>query len=202
MRQAATFTDPDFPLVQASKNGDIAAFEELVKHYERKLLRVAQNVTHNVDDAQEVVQEAFFNAYQNLDRFRGTAHFSTWLIRIALNESFMKMRKLRNVREVLADDLQIQVESLTSHDTRWVPNPEDLCSSGQFQKILRNAVEDLTPSLRIVFLLRDMEQLAIEETAEALKLSKTAVKARLFRARLRLRDKLNKYFARRAAEHG
>src|SRR5215472_6735662 len=88
--------DPDLPLVTASRNGDVSAFEELVKRYDRKLYRIAQGITHNNDDAEEVVQTAFLKAYQNLNRFRGNAKFATWLFPIAMNESFMKLRKQRS----------------------------------------------------------------------------------------------------------
>src|SRR5690242_17832821 len=82
--------DPDLPLVTASRNGDVSAFEELVKRYDRKLYRIAQGITHSNEDAEEVVQTALLKAYQNLRRFQGNSKFSTWLIRIVMNESFMK----------------------------------------------------------------------------------------------------------------
>ena len=91
--------DDDTALVQVSRGGDVAAFEQLVKRYDAKLLRIAQNVTHNPEDAEEAVQEAFFKAYQKLEQFHGHATFSTWLVRIALNESFMKLRKRRGILE-------------------------------------------------------------------------------------------------------
>ena len=104
---SVTDNDDDLALVHASKNGDITAFERLVRRHDRKLLRIAQNVTSDFDDAQEVVQEAFLKAYQRLDQFREVAHFSTWLVRITLNECFMKMRKRRADKQVLAEDCQI-----------------------------------------------------------------------------------------------
>ena len=85
--------DPDWPLVESSRSGDVSAFEELVRRYDRKLYRIAQGITHNNEDAEEVVQTAFLKAYQNLDRFQGNARFSTWLVRIAMNESFMKRKR-------------------------------------------------------------------------------------------------------------
>ena len=91
--------DDDTALVQASRGGDVAAFEQLVKQYDAKLLRIAQKVTQNPEDAEEAVQEAFFKAYQKLEQFHGHATFSTWLVRIALNESFMKLRKRRGILE-------------------------------------------------------------------------------------------------------
>jgi len=90
----------DLDLVHASKDGDVAAFEQLVKRYDRKLLRIAQSVTHNTEDSQDAVQEAFLKAFQNLGQFREESQFSTWLIRITLNQSLMKLRKQRAVREV------------------------------------------------------------------------------------------------------
>src|ERR1700680_870747 len=90
----AVATD-DLDLVHASKNGDIAAFEQLVKRYDRRLLRIALHVTHNREDSQDAVQEAFLKAFQNLGQFRGDSQFSTWLIRITVNQSLMKVRKQR-----------------------------------------------------------------------------------------------------------
>src|SRR3984885_4382310 len=89
----------DLELVHASKNGDVAAFEELVRRYDRKLFRIAQSVTHNCEDSQDAVQEAFLKAFQNLNQFREESQFSTWLIRITLNQSLMKLRKQHATRE-------------------------------------------------------------------------------------------------------
>src|ERR1700728_460802 len=94
----------DLDLVHASKNGDVAAFEELVKRYDRTLFRIAQSVTHNREDSQDAVQETFLKAYQHLGDFRGDSKFSTWLIRIAVNQSLMKLRKHRAVREESLDE--------------------------------------------------------------------------------------------------
>src|SRR5215469_14819486 len=103
-RHAAAVFDADLPLVNASRNGDASAFEELVRKYDRKLYRVAQGMIHNHEDAEEVVQTAFLKAYLNLHRFQGNAKFSTWLIRIAMNESFMKLRKQRSNNEQSLDN--------------------------------------------------------------------------------------------------
>src|ERR1700691_4623085 len=103
----------DLDLVHASKNGDVGAFEELVKRYDRKLFRIAQSVTHNVEDSQDAVQEALLKAFQNLDRFREESQFSTWLVRITVNESLRKLRKGRAMREVaLNEDPQPGVDAL------------------------------------------------------------------------------------------
>jgi RNA polymerase sigma-70 factor, ECF subfamily len=94
----------DLDLVHASKNGDVAAFEELVKRYDRKLFRIAHGDTHNREDSQDAVQETFLKVYQHLAEFRGDSQFSTWLIRITANQSLMKLRKQRAIREVSLDE--------------------------------------------------------------------------------------------------
>src|SRR6266404_2792440 len=102
--EVRTAAADDLDLVHASKNGDVAAFEQLVKRYDRRLLRIAQSVTHNREDSQDAVQEAFLKAYQNLADFREACQFSTWLIRITVNQALMKLRKQRAVKEVSLDE--------------------------------------------------------------------------------------------------
>src|ERR1700687_1269237 len=117
----------DLDLVHASKNGDVAAFEQLVKRYDRKLLRIAQSVTHNTEDSQDVVQEAFLKAFQHLSEFREDSQFSTWLIRITVNQALMKLRKQRATKELsLDEDFQSEGNSLPIEVTDWAPNPEQL----------------------------------------------------------------------------
>src|SRR5436305_9618644 len=130
----ATF-DPDLPLVEASQRGDVSAFEELVRRYDRKLLRIAINVTHNPDDAEEAVQDAFFKAYRNLDKFRSDAKFSTWLFRIAVNESLMKLRKQVGGREESLDagfDSDYEAGSTEMILADWSPDPEALYGATEF----------------------------------------------------------------------
>jgi RNA polymerase sigma-70 factor, ECF subfamily len=187
----------DLELVHASKNGDVAAFEQLVKRYVRKLLRIAQSVTHNTEDAQDAVQDAFLKAFQNLGQFREESQFSTWLFRITVNQSLMKLRKKRAIREVsLNGDLQADVDMLPIEVIDWAPNPEQLYWASELRDILISALEELPPTLRTVFVLRDIEGLSTDQTAEVLNLSQAAVKARLWRVRLQLREHLNKYFAK------
>ena len=185
----------DLDLVHAAKNGDVSAFEQLVGRYDRKLLRIAQHVTHNREDAQDAVQEAFLKAFQHLAQFREDSQFSTWLIRITVNQSLMKLRKQRSVREVsLDEDFQTDGDILPIEVADWAPNPEERYRTSELRDILAKMLEDLQPILRTVFVLRDIEGLSIVETAEVLDLTHTAVKARLWRARLQLRERLNKYF--------
>jgi RNA polymerase sigma-70 factor, ECF subfamily len=195
--EVSAMASDDLSLVRASKNGDVAAFEHLVKRYDRKLLRIAQSVTHNTEDAQDAVQEAFLKAFQNLGQFREESQFSTWLIRITLNQSLMKLRKLRALREVPPDeDLQADGDMLPMEIADWAPNPEQRYWASELRSILVKALEELRPILRVVFVLRDIEGLSTAETAEVLNLSHAAVKARLWRGRLQLRERLNKYFSK------
>ena len=185
----------DLDLVHAAKNGDVSAFEQLVGRYDRKLLRIAQHVTHNREDAQDAVQEAFLKAFQHLAQFREDSQFSTWLIRITVNQSLMKLRKQRSVREVsLDEDFQTDGDILPIEVADWAPNPEERYRTAELRDILAKMLANLQPILRTVFVLRDIEGLSIVQTAEVLDLSHTAVKARLWRARLQLRERLNKYF--------
>jgi len=187
----------DMDLVHATRNGDVDAFEQLVKKYDRKLLRIAQSITHNREDSQDAVQEAFLKAYQNLGQFREDSQFSTWLIRIAVNQSLMKLRKLRAGKEVsLDEDFQDQGDMLPIEAMDWSPNPEQLYWASELRDILTQTLQEVRPPLRAVFVLRDIEGLSIDQTAIVMGLTHTAVKARLWRARLQLRKRLNKYFSK------
>jgi len=192
-------TNDDFDLVQASKNGDVAAFEQLVKRYDGKLFRIAQSVTHNREDSQDAVQESFLKAYQHLADFRENSQFSTWLIRITLNQSLMRLRKQRTAKEVsLDEDLRTDEDMIPREVIDWAPNAEQLYSVSELRNILINTIEELQPILRTVFVLQDIEGLSTVQTAEVLNLSQSAVKSRLWRARLQLRERLNKYFGKSA----
>jgi RNA polymerase sigma-70 factor (ECF subfamily) len=188
----------DLELVHASKNGDVAAFEQLVKKYDRRLLRIAQTVTRNREDSQDAVQETFLKAFQKLADFREDSQFSTWLIRITVNQSLMKLRKQRTIREVsLDEDLQADGDVLALDVPDEAPSPEQLCWATELRDIFIKTLEQLRPILRTVFILRDVEGLTIDQTAEVLSVSQEAVKARLRRVRLELRERLNQYFGER-----
>lgn len=185
----------ELPLVQAAKKGDLEAFSQLVKRYDRNIFRIAQHITHNEEDAQDVVQEAFLKAYQNLEQFQGNSKFYTWLVRIAVNEALMKLRRRRTDRTVSIDeDVETEEGSMPREVADWGPNPEQLYGQSELSEILKKTVQGLPPGFRTVFVLRDVEGLSTEETAEMLGLSVPAVKSRLLRARLQLRERLTKYF--------
>jgi RNA polymerase sigma-70 factor (ECF subfamily) len=189
--------DDDVPFVQAAKEGDVAAFEVLIKKYDGKIFRIAQHITNNREDAEDAVQEAFLKAFQNLAKFRGDSQFSTWLTRISVNKALEKLRKRRAVREVSMDgDFETESDIGPFEIADWVPNPEELYSRSELRDILRRGLRALKPGLAAVFVLRDIEGFSIQQTAEILGLTGDAVKARLLRARLKLRERLTKYFRR------
>lgn len=183
-------------LVAAAQAGDITAFETLVGRYERKILRLALNITQNREDAEDVMQEAFLKAYEHLSGFQGNSRFYTWLVRIAVNQALMKLRKRRPNQVSIDEEVNTGEDLIPREIEDWGPSPEDRYKQTELSDILSSVIADLDPPFRIVFQLRDIEELSTEETAEALGLSIPAVKSRLLRARLKLRQKLNKYFRR------
>ena len=192
VREAAV---DEMALVHAAKRGDVSAFEQLVKRYDRNIFRIAQHITQNREDAEDVVQDAFLKAYENLEQFQENSKFYTWLVRIAVNESLMKLRRRRSDRTVsLDEDIKTEEDTMPREVADWSPNPEQLYKQGELKDILRKTIQGLPASFRTVFVLRDVEGLSTEETAQALDLSIPAVKSRLLRARLQLRERLNKYF--------
>jgi RNA polymerase sigma-70 factor, ECF subfamily len=185
-------------LVAAAKSGDTSAFETLVNRYERKIFRLTQNITQNREDAEDAMQEAFLKAYEHLGDFEGNSRFYTWLVRIAVNQALMKLRRRRP--NVVSLDEEIDTgEDMVPRDVEdWGPSPIERYEQTELGEILAKVIAELDPPFRIVFQLRDIEQLSTEETAEALGLSVPAVKSRLLRARLKLRQKLNQFFRRGA----
>ncbi|HLX74008.1 MAG TPA: sigma-70 family RNA polymerase sigma factor [Terriglobales bacterium] len=193
----------ELSLVQAAKKGDVSAFGELVKRYDRNVFRIALHITQNREDAEDVVQDAFLKAYENLEQFQGQSKFYTWLVRIAVNEALMKLRRRRPERMVSLDqEVQTEEDSMPREVADWSPNPEQLYNQSELRDILGKTIQGLPPSFRTVFVLRDVEGLSTEETAQALELSVPAVKSRLLRARLQLRERLNRYFKKRQAGDG
>jgi len=185
----------ELALVQAAKGGDVTAFEQLVRRYDRNIFRIAQHITQNREDAEDVTQDAFLKAYENLEQFQGNSKFYTWLVRIAVNQALMKLRRRRTDRTVsLDEDIKTEEDTMPREVADWSPNPEQLYKQGELKDILRKTIQGLPASFRTVFVLRDVEGLSTEETADALDLSIPAVKSRLLRARLQLRERLNKYF--------
>lgn len=181
-------------LVAAAKAGDVAAFEELVNRYERKIFRLTMNITGNREDAEDAMQDAFLKSYSHLKTFQGDSRFYTWLVRIAANEALMRLRK-RRPNQVSLDEPVAGDEDLMPREIQdWGPGPEQRFAQTEMREILSSVIEQIEPEYRMVFVLRDIEELSTEHTASALGLSVPAVKSRLLRARLKLRQKLDRYF--------
>ena len=188
----------DPALVHAAKQGDIAAVEQLVKRYTAMAFRVAMHIMNSREDAEDIVQDAFLKAFQHLQRFEERSRFSTWLTRIAVNAALMKLRNLRRATTISLDQEADDGSTVADKVADWKPNPEQLFSRTELREILQRALASLPHSYRVVFLLRDVEGASVADTAEMLGLSIPNVKARLFRARIKLREHLSRYFARRS----
>jgi RNA polymerase sigma-70 factor, ECF subfamily len=188
-------------VVLQAREGDATAFSELVRRYENKIFRLALHITQNREDAEDVLQETFLKAYEHLDQFQGNSKFYTWIVRIAVNQALMKLRKRKTDKSVSLDEtIDTGEDTVAREIASWDENPEQRFSRDEIGEILSTAVDSLAPPYRAVFVLRDIEDLSTEETAEALELSVPAVKSRLLRARLQLRDKLTRFFKRKGDE--
>jgi RNA polymerase sigma-70 factor, ECF subfamily len=186
--------EDEHQLVAAAKSGDAAAFEELVSRYERKIFRLTMNITRNREDAEDAMQDAFLKSYSHLKTFQGDSRFYTWLVRIAANEALMRLRKRRPNQFSLDEPMEGDEDLMPRELQDWGPGPEQRFAQTEMREILSGVIEELEPDYRIVFVLRDIEELSTEETAASLGISIPAVKSRLLRARLKLREKLNRYF--------
>ena len=187
----------DFSL-DALRSGDRAEFARLVDRYYEMIYRLAIKMVNNPQDAEDILQETFIKAYRHLEKFDGRSSLSTWLYRIATNEALMFLRRQKpdmlSVVEAIAAG-EGDIEPIQVVD--WSSLPEDELMSTEAQVYLDKAVEKLSPSLRVVFVLRDIQNLSTRETAEVLNISETAVKTRLSRARLQLREELTSYYGER-----
>ncbi|HEY6384131.1 MAG TPA: sigma-70 family RNA polymerase sigma factor [Candidatus Acidoferrum sp.] len=178
----------------AARSGDASAFEELVSRYERKIFRLTMNITRNREDAEDAMQDAFLKSYSHLKTFQGDSRFYTWLVRIAANEALMRLRKRRPGQFSLDEPIEGDEDLMPRELQDWGPGPEQRFAQTEMREILSSAIDELEPDYRTVFVLRDIEELSTEETADALGISVPAVKSRLLRARLKLRHKLDRYF--------
>ena len=193
--------DDETAILEQARRGDTNALTGLLRRYEGKIFRLALHITQNREDAEDVLQETFLKAFEHLNQFQGNSKFYTWIVRIAVNQALMKLRKRKSDRAVSLDEqLDTGEDTVAREIAAWDENPEQRYSREELNQILTSAVDDLTPIYRAVFVLRDIEELSTEETAEALNLSVPAVKSRLLRARLQLRDKLTRHFKRKGED--
>jgi len=181
-------------LLLAAKTGDLVAFEILCKQSASTVFHIARRIMRNNEDAEDVMQEAFQQAFIHLQRFNGDSRFSTWLSRIAINTALMKLRKKHRFWEVSLDESP-ETEQPSAHiDVEdQALNPEQLFSQKERRRILSLALNDLTPGTRKAIELRELGERSTEETAQIMGISVTAVKARVFHGRRRLRERLNRF---------
>jgi RNA polymerase sigma-70 factor (ECF subfamily) len=179
--------DSDAALVAATKSGEPLAFETLVLRHKRRVFVLAQRITNNHEDAEDVVQESFHKAFLHLKAFQERSQFSTWLTRIAMNEAFMLLRRRRGIFEVLPDNPDEGVDAASAAFVDQRPDPEESCLRRERAQLLTTAINQLGPKTRTTIVLRDIEEKSAEETAQILGTSVTAVKARVFQGRRKLR---------------
>jgi len=185
--------EEDALLVAAAKARDTRAFELLVERHQRKILSMAQRITRNREDAEDVVQQSFQKAFIHLTKFEGESLFSTWLTRIAINEALMLLRRNRGSLEVSIEGSTKKTESALPLDfLDSAPNPEDRCLDREQEQILSAALNKLKPGIRKAIELRDLGELSTGETALVMGLSVSAVKGRVFHGRRKLRETLSR----------
>jgi RNA polymerase sigma-70 factor, ECF subfamily len=204
MPQGAHLTlEPTGDLSQASDEelvrlvclGKRDLFAHLVGRYQRSIYHIVQGILENSADSEEVLQESFLKALQHIEDFRGEAKFRTWLTRIAINEARMRLRKYRTKLHDSIDEPADDMMDMRPRELRdWQPNPEEKLAEAELARLLEKAIRGLPGIYREVLLLRDVEHLSNEETAQALGISLSATKARLLRARLMMRDYIAPHF--------
>ncbi len=186
----------DDALIKRARTGDLEAFEALTTRHESRVYSVALRVLRHPQDAEDVTQQTFMSVLENLHSFRGEAAFSTWLLRIATYAALKILRKRRGLDTVSLDAPPDDGEEgglpMPEYIADWRQSPEQLVEQNETRRLLEDALGQLDEKHRLVFLLRDVEGLSIQETAEALGLSQANVKVRLLRARLELRERLTR----------
>jgi len=189
-------------LVRAAKRGDVDAFEQLVRRYTGVVFRVALHISRCREDAEEIAQETFLRAFRHLSSFEERARISTWLTRIAVNAALLKRRGPQPTETVTIGEQAGEDEVVPQQIADWRPNPEQLYNRLELSDMLRKALESLPNGYGTVFWLRDVEGFSIAETAEMVGITQAAVKNRLLRARLQLRELLSRYFRSRGNTTG
>lgn len=201
MAENGMAVEEDLNLVRRICAGERHLFHQLVSRYERFLYRAALAITHNPADAEDVVQETLLRAYEHLEQYRGEARFASWLTQIALNTARMKLRKSHASQWESLDEPVETEDGVVSRDVvEWRENPEEQLSRQEMEEVLHQALQGLPRGYREVIVLRDMQLLSTQETAEVLGLSVANVKTRLSRARLQLRERLSRTFQKGPVE--
>jgi RNA polymerase sigma-70 factor (ECF subfamily) len=187
-----TFARQEYQFLAAAKRGDSAAFDTLCKQSANTVFHMARRMMRNNEDAEDVVQESFQQAFLHLKNFNGDSRFSTWLSRIAINAALMKLRKKHRLWDVSLDESAEGEESSSRIEVEDDGlNPEQLYAEKERQRILSEAMNHLTPGMRKAIELREIDERSTEETAQIMGISVGAVKARVFHGRRKLRERLN-----------
>ena len=190
--------DEDADLVSRTRSGDLDAFDELVRRHQQRIYRTLVAIVRNPEEAEDGLQNVFLSAFQHIGNFQGNSKFLTWLTRIAINEGTGRMRtrkEIENLGETSEDDVPFRPRDVTA----WGANPEDVYSRAELRQKVEQALLTLPAKYRIPVMLRDLEQFTAEQTAQALEITVPALKSRLLRGRLMLREALAPAMGRRAA---
>jgi len=197
-----TQVDPDAELVARVQDGDLDAFEDLVARHSRRVYRTLMGILGNVEEAQDAMQDTFLKAFQHIGAFQQRSKFSTWLVTIANNTGVQRLRERRHVESLDEAPAEADAEFRPRQVRAWAEDPEQLCSQAERRDLVECELMKLPAKYRVVLVLRDIEQLSGAEAAAALGLGMPAMKARLFRARLMLREALAPHFASQAKRMG
>jgi RNA polymerase sigma-70 factor (ECF subfamily) len=173
---------------------EVASFEALMRRYNPRLFRVARSILKDDAEAEDVLQEAYVQAYRNMDRFRGEAELATWLTRIVINQALMQLRRRKRERIVVpfghqGPDQDDQEANMA--DPR-AESPSDITLRAEVRKIIERRIDELPIAFRTVFMMREVEEMTVHETADCLGIPEATVRTRLFRARALLRDSLER----------
>jgi len=200
MTQSPPAVDPDLALVRRAVAGDYGAFEELVARHDRSLYTLARRIVGSAADAEEVVQETLLSVVEHLGDFAGQSTFRTWLVRIATNHALKVLRRRRTHPVVSAGIDDDERLPHPHYIAPWRKSPDEIAQDHETRELLADAIDRLDEKYRVVFVLRDVEGLSTEETAQALGISEANTKVRLLRARLMLRERLTSAFGDRARQ--
>lgn len=184
----------DVELVEEFRNGDQSSFEELIQRYAAKAFSLASRLTKNEEDAEEVLQDVFITVYRKISGFEGKSSFSSWLYRITVNASFMKLRKRKQDRSVAIEDLPPQMQKALGVPRNLQQEADSVTMRHQVTTVLEDAINKLPDDYRPVFILRDVDGLTSREVSKILDLTVPAVKSRLHRSRMMLRRRLSRFF--------
>ena len=187
---------PDETLVKMAQVGDNSAFAELVVRHHNNCSKLAFSILRDKSDAEDEVQNACWKAYEHIGQFQQDSKFSTWLTRIVVNQCLMRLRQTRRARFLYMDDVAVKGQHATVELRDTTMSPEAELGQREVASMLKDEISRIPPLLRNIFVLRDVQELPMQDVAERLGISVAAAKSRLLRARLELRHRLGKHYGR------